>query len=96
MLYGRETFVARMPDAGMAPGILERDYLYVDPDEPVRAGGIVAIRDPRTGRATARRYDMKDGRRVVRALAPGWPDYVLDSGNETMILGAVVFVGRRP
>ena len=42
-MYGRETFVARMPDAGMAPGILEGDYFYADPDEPARAGGIVAM-----------------------------------------------------
>lgn len=66
--------------------------MSVDPDEPARAGGIVAVRDPDTGATTARRYDVEDGRRVVRAIAPSWPEVVLEERNEILLLGGV-FVG---
>ena len=71
------------------------DYLYVDRDEPARAGRFVAIRDPENVAATARRYDVEDGRRVLRALTRVKPECVLDAANETMVLGVVVFAGRK-
>ena len=94
-MHGQDAFVVRMPDGSMAPEFLEGDYLYVDPDEPARAGGCVAIRDPENGVATARRYDVEDGRRVLRALTRDQPETVLDAVNETMVLGGVVFAGRK-
>lgn len=94
MAVESDAFFVRMPDGSMAPRILERDWLCIDPEEAARDGGLVAVRDPETGRTTARRYEVAEGRRVVRATAPGWPEFVLDERNETMLLGAVEFVGR--
>ncbi len=91
-MFGPRTFVVRMPDGGMAPQIREGDHMCVDPDEPVGVGRIEAVRDPETGETTAWRCEEHDGRRVLRAFAPGVPEVVVDDGS--MILGVVVFAGR--
>ena len=86
----------RMPDDSMSPPLGDGVWLYVDPDEPAEPGRCVAIDDPDTGGRTARLMVERDGRRVLRALADGWPEIVLTYDNETMMLGTVVFQGARP
>ena len=93
-MFGPETFLMRMAGGSMAPRFLDGDYLYVDPDEPAVPGCFGAVRDGGEGH-TARPFAEADGRRVLRrALAPGWPEVAPHAGNETMILGVVVFAGR--
>ena len=77
----------------MSPRLEDGDWLWVDPDEPAEPGRLVAIEDPVTGERTARL--MVDGR-VLRAVSGDRPDIVVTRDNETMILGAVVFMGSRP
>ena len=89
-MYGRETFLVRMADDSMSPALRAGDYAYVDPAEP---GRLVAIHDG-SGGTTVREMVARSGRRVLRALASGWPERVLDADNETMIRGVVVFEGR--
>ena len=95
-MHGPETFVVRLADDSMAPRFRAGDYVYVDPDESAGDGRFVGVRDPATGEETARLLEARDGRRVLRALAPGWPAIPLDADNETMITGTVVFGGRAP
>ena len=97
MHYGPETFAMRMPDASMRPRFADGDYLFVDPDEPAEPGRFVAVEDPETGERTVRLMQARDGRRVLRPLDGEYrPEIALDRDNETMILGTVVFGGRRP
>ena len=91
--YGPDTFVIRMADDSMAPRIRRGDFVYVDPDQSAVPGRFVALRGP-GGERTVRRCVEEDGRRVLRALAPGWPESVLDAEVGTLIEGVVVFAGR--
>ena len=93
MDYGRETFVARMADASMAPDLPRGWWAFVDPDEPMAPGRLVGVDDPETGEVTVRRLVEEDGRRMLRAADPAWPDVVVTADNETLIRGTVVFVG---
>ena len=92
--YGPETFAVRLSDDSMEPLFRSGDFLFVDPDEPAERGRYVGVRDPETGARTVRLLEAEDGRRVLRALAPGWPETALDADNETMISGTAVFHGR--
>ena len=49
--------------------------------------------DPETGEVTVRRLVEEDGRRILRAADPAWPDVVVTADNETLIRGTVVVVG---
>ena len=93
MHFGRETFLIRMEGHSMTPRFDHGDYLWVDLDERALPGRVIAITDPETGEPTARLMAEVDGRRVLRALCADWPEIVLDSDNEAMILGVVVFAG---
>ena len=94
MKFGPETFVLGMAGASMEPRFLDGDYLYVDPDEPAEPGCYVAVGGGEAGATTLRLLVEEDGRRVLRALNPGWPEWILVAGNETMILAVVVFAGH--
>lgn len=72
MNYGRETFVVRIADDAMAP-LLPRDHwVWVDPDEPMAPGMLVAF-DDASGGVSVRRLVEEIGRRVLRAEDYGWP-----------------------
>ena len=86
--------MVRMSGASMAPRFLDGDYLYVDPDVPAAPGRYIAVGGAEVGETTVRLFVLQQGRRVMRALAAGWPEWTLDADNETMILGVVVFAGR--
>lgn len=94
-VFGRETFIERVADDALSPLAAAGDYVWIDPDEPAREGRLVAVWEVGPGSATlVRRMAVEDGRRVLRALNPGWPERPIDQDNETMIRGVVVFVGR--
>ena len=93
MDLGSETLFMRVSGGSMAPRFVDGEFVHVDPAEPARDGRFVVVRNPGTRELTVRRLVVEDGRRVLRALAPGWPEWVLDAGNETMIRGVVVFKG---
>ena len=95
MDFGRETFLLRMAGAAMSPLVEDGDWLFVDPDEPAEPGRLVAIEHPETGEATARLMAAADGRRVLGTPHADAREIVLDRDTETMILGTVVFQGRR-
>ena len=95
MDYGPETFVARMSDDGMAPDLPRGWWAFVDPDEPMAPGRLLGVDDPKTGEVTVRWLVAEDGRRILRAADPAWPDIVVTRDNETLIRGTVVCVGRR-
>ena len=94
-MYGRDTFLVRVADDGVAPRLVAGDYVYVDPDEPAEHGRLVAVWDGEPRETAVRLYVVEDGRRVLRALAGGHPDRVVDADNETDIRGVVVFRGRK-
>ena len=82
-------------DDALAPVAAAGDFAWIDPDEPAEDGRLVAVWEDGPGSATlVRLLEAEDGRRVLRALDPGWPERVLDRDNETMIRGTVVFLGR--
>lgn len=91
---GPETFVVRVVGASMEPWFRDGEFAYVDPDEPAVYRRFVAFREPGSDTTRIRQLVVSDGRRVLRASAPGWPECVVDADNETMILGEVVFAGR--
>ena len=93
MGYSPETFVARMPDARMAPDLPRGWWAFVDPDEPMAPGRLVGVDDRETGETTVRRLVEEDGRLILRAADAGWPDMVVTADNETLIRGTVVLVG---
>lgn len=77
----------------MAPELRAGDFIYVDPDLSAEDGHWVAVKRP--GEAmTVRRFLIEDGTRVLRALDSEVPEVVLDTSNETMLQGVVVFWGR--
>ena len=94
MHFGAESFIVRLSGHAMEPVFLDGEYLYVDPDEPAEPGRHIWVHDDGTGESTVRLMVEEDGRRVLRALNPGWPEWTLDHDNETMIQGVVVFAGR--
>ena len=88
--------MVRLADGrGMEPVLRAGDFVYVDPDEPAEPGRYVAARLPETGETAVRRLDLEGGRRVLRGEDPELPDVVPNADNETMIVGVVVFSGRR-
>ena len=94
-MFGRETFIVRIAEDAMAPRVRAGDYVWVDPDEPMADGCLVAVRDPgRGGETVVRRLVVRDGRRFLRALDARVPERSVDAGNETDIRGVVVFVGN--
>jgi len=94
-MFGRETFIVRIAEDAMAPRVRAGDYVWVDPDEPMADGCLVAVRDPgRGGETVVRRLVVRDGRRFLRALDERIPERSVDAGNETDIRGVVVFVGN--
>lgn len=93
MHFGPESFVFRLEDASMEPRFAEGDYVYVDPDVPMRPGDCVAVR--RKGTMTVRQLAEEDGRWVLRTLDRNAVDCVVTRDNETMVCGVVVFAGRR-
>lgn len=93
MHFGPETFVVRVVDCAMEPAFRRGDFVYVDPDVPMKPGHFVAVR--KSGAMTVRLLDEEHGRRALRKLSPDEVDCVLDSTNETMICGVVVCRGRK-
>ena len=93
MDYGPETFAVRMADASMAPDLPRGRWAFVDPEEPMAPGRLVGVDDPATCGVTVRRLVGEDGRRILRAADPAWPDIEVTRGNETLIRGTVVVVG---
>ena len=70
------------------------DYLYVDPDVTAVDGRVVLF--GHGADAVVRLLAVEaGGRRVLRNLREGYPEIVVDAGNETDIRGAVVFGGRK-
>ena len=94
MHYGPDTFAVRMADASMAPDLPQGHWAFVDPDEPMAPGRLVGVDDPAAGGVTVRRLVEEDGRRILRAADPAWPDLEVTRDNETLIRGTVVAVGR--
>ena len=95
MDYGPETLLVRVAGDSMAARFSDGDYLYVDPEEPAVGGRFVAGRSGANGETDVRLLVEVEGRRVLRALQPGWRERVLDADTETDILGVVVFAGER-
>jgi len=94
-MFGPETFIVRIAEDAMAPRVRVGDYVWVDPDEPMVDGSLVAVRDPgRGGETVVRLLVERDGRRTLRALDERCPERTVDAGNETDIRGVVVFVGN--
>lgn len=93
MTYGPEAFIARLTDDSMYPDLCRGDFIYVDPDVPMRSGDLVAVR--LRGKTMARRLQEQDGQLVLRTLLPDEVECFVTASNETMILGVVVFIGRR-
>ena len=90
--YGPETFAVRIADDAMAPLLPRGHWAYVDPDEPMAAGLMVAF-DDAAGGVSVRWLADEDGRRVLRAADPAWPDIAVTCDNEPAIRGTVVLVG---
>ena len=82
-----------MADASMAPDLPQGHWAFVDPDEPMAPGRLVGVDDPATGSVAVRRLVEEDGRRILRAADPAWPDVTVTRGNETLIRGTVVLIG---
>lgn len=95
MDFVSKTFFIRMVGGSMAPRFVDGKFVHVDPAKPAWDGRFVVVRNPETRQLAVRQLVVEDGRRALRALAPGWPEWVLDAGNETMIRLVVVFKGRR-
>ena len=70
------------------------DFIYVATVLSARNGVHVAALLP-CGTVVVRRFAVEDGRRLLRALDPVWLEVALSRDKETMVLGAVAFVGRR-
>ena len=75
----------------MEPAFRRGDWVYVDPNAPVRTGDFVAVR--RDGTTIVRRLQVEAGRLVLVKLNPDEVEYAIDARNETMIRGVVVFTG---
>ena len=93
MNYGPETFVARVEDDAMAPLLPRGHWAFVDPDEPMAPGLLVAF-DDADGEVSVRLLVVEPARRILRAADPAWLDIVVTTENETDIRGTVVVVGR--
>jgi len=79
----------------MEPAFHNGDFLYVDPDVPAADGRYVAVTETENG-TTVRLFREEAGRRVLRTLNPDRVDRLVDTANETIIAGVVVFAGREP
>ena len=74
-MFGRETFIVRIAEDAMAPRVRAGDYVWIDPDEPMSDGSLVAVRDPgRCGETVVRLLIERDGRRILRALDQRCPE----------------------
>ncbi|MDE2904962.1 MAG: S24 family peptidase [Acidobacteriota bacterium] len=91
-MFGPETFIVRVADDAMAPRVCAGDYIWIDPDEPIADGRLVAVRDPdRGGETVVRCFVERDGRRTVCALDARCPECAVDDAD---IQGVVVYVAQ--
>ena len=61
-MCGPETFIERVGDDALAPDLAEGHYAWIDPDEPVRDGQLVAVWAEGPGSATlVRSFHVEDG-----------------------------------
>ena len=81
--FGRETFIKRARDGGMAPDVRCGDCAYIDPDLPAEPAVTVAVEADGPGSDTVvRLMVVEDPRRVVHADG-GWSDIVIDHSTTT-------------
>ena len=92
MNYGPETFVVRMEDDAMVPLLPRGHWAFVDPDEPMAPGLLVAFET--ADGVLVRRLVEEGGGLILRACDPAWPDIVVTADNETRIRGTVVAIGE--
>ena len=96
-MFRRETFIARVAKDAMGPRVRMRDYVSVDPGDPVvMQGRLVTVRDPgRGGESVVRLLIKRDGRRVLRALDDRCPERTVNVGDASHIRDIAVLVANR-
>ena len=69
----------------------EGDILYVDPDLEARHRNIVIVRTHDDSCATFKQLLIEpDGRKILRALNPSWPNRAFEMPGNAQIVGVVV------
>lgn len=72
------------------PSYAEGDIIFVDPDRDANHGDRVIVRLDDQQEATFKQLLIEDGRKLLKALNPNWPDrYMPINGNAT-ICGVVI------
>lgn len=72
------------------PSYAEGDIIFVDPDRDANHGDRVIVRLDDQQEATFKQLLIEDGKKMLKALNPGWkPRYIPINGNAT-ICGVVI------
>ena len=94
-MFGPETFVERVGNDALALYAAAVGFAYIETDEPVTHGWMVAGWADGPGNAKlVRLMAVESGRSVLPAANPGRPDLEVTRANETMMRAVVVIVGR--
>lgn len=95
--HGPRTYCLRvrgdsMHNSDARPSYRDGDIIFVDPDRDARHGDRVVVRLDDQAEATFKQLMIEDGRKLLKALNPGWvPRYIEINGNATM---AGVVIGK--
>lgn len=95
--HGSRTYCLRVRGDSMhnpegRPSYSDGDIIFVDPDRDARHGDRVVVRLDDQAEATFKQLLIEDGRKLLKALNPGWvPRYIEINGNATM---AGVVIGK--
>ena len=94
-VFGPETFGERVGNDALALFAAAVGFAYIETDEPVTHGWMVAGWADGPGNATlVRLMAVEAGGSVLRAANRGRSDMEAARANETMMRALVVFVGR--
>lgn len=94
--HGPRAFVLRVVGESMrddtAPkSYRDGDFIAVDPDRAAEHGSMVVIRLDGQDRATFKQLLLEpDGKRMLKALNPGWPNRIFEIDGDATVCGVVI------
>lgn len=90
----KNTFALKVHGISMEPRVKAGEIIFVDPEvEPVH-GNLVVVRIESTGEATFKQLVVEDGKKMLKALNPDWPEKFITIKDDAIICGVVIFKGE--
>ncbi|WP_018693555.1 LexA family protein [Algicola sagamiensis] len=90
-----KTFVLKVSGVTMEPKFWEGDLIFVDPLAESKHGSFVIAKVSEQGDVTFKQLIQEGGSKVLKPVNPNWPEQFVSLGDDSKIIGSVVFSGRQ-